>query len=60
MSDKLIALRERLADAQRKLLLEAAEANLLPSDNALRRIADLENALAAVDVLITEQQHDHA
>jgi hypothetical protein len=58
MTEKLLALRERLVTAQRKLLMDAAETNLLPADSALRKISDLENAIAAVEVLISE--HDGA
>ncbi|MGH6755336.1 MAG: hypothetical protein ACREDP_24540 [Bradyrhizobium sp.] len=56
MNDKLIALRERLVDAQHKLLAQAAEGGMLPSDSALRRISDLEGAIAATEVMIQEQE----
>jgi len=55
MNDKLNALRNRLVDAQHKLLLQAAESDQLPSDNTLRKISDLENVIAAVEVLIEEK-----
>jgi len=56
LSDKLIALRERLVEAQHKLLAQAAEGGMLPSDSALRRISDLEGAIAATEVMIQEQE----
>ena len=55
MNEKLLALRNRLVDAQHKMLIQAAEADQLPSDNALRKISDLENVIAAVEVLIEEK-----
>jgi hypothetical protein len=51
---QLAALQERLIDAQRTLLLQAAEADMLPSDNALRKIADLELTISAVEALTDE------
>jgi len=56
LHDKLIALRERLVEAQHKLLAQAAEGGILPSDSALRRISDLEGAIAATEVMIQEQE----
>ncbi|KQP80395.1 MULTISPECIES: hypothetical protein [unclassified Methylobacterium] len=56
MSD-LDSLLERLKDAQRTLILEAAKIAMLPPDSMLRRIADLENTIAAVEALIEEQAH---
>lgn len=56
MNEKLQALRDRLVDAQHKLLLQAAEAAQIPSDNALRKISDLENAIAAIEVMIEERR----
>lgn len=56
MSD-LEALLERLKSAQRELLLEAAKVAMLPPDSMLRRVADLENTIAAVEALIEEQIH---
>ena len=53
---KLIALRKRLVDAQRGLLLMAAETETLPTSNALRQIADLENAIVATETMIEEQK----
>lgn len=52
MKTKLTALRERLLDAQRQIIHAAAEAGTVPSDNALRKIADLEVAIGAVEAMI--------
>lgn len=54
MSD-LENLLERLKDAQRKLIMDAAKIDMLPPDSMLRRVADLENTIAAVEALIEEQ-----
>lgn len=48
------ALLDRLQAAQRELLDAAARGGGLPSDNALRKIADLEVAIGAVENLIGE------
>ncbi|WP_264048177.1 hypothetical protein [Methylobacterium flocculans] len=56
MSD-LESLLERLKDAQRTLIIEAAKIDMLPPDSMLRRVADLENTIAAVEALIEEQAH---
>jgi hypothetical protein len=54
MTSKLDALKKRLIDAQRALIIQAAESETLPSDNALRKIADLEVAIGAVEALTDE------
>ncbi|MET3695228.1 hypothetical protein [Methylobacterium goesingense] len=46
---------DRLKDAQRTLIVEAAKIAMLPPDSMLRRVADLENTIAAVEALIEEQ-----
>ena len=56
MSD-LQTLLDRLKDAQRTLIVEAARIDMLPPDSMLRRVADLENTIAAVEALIEEQVH---
>lgn len=56
LEQKLIALRKRLVDSQRGLILQAAEAESLPSFNALRQIADLENTIVATDTMIEEER----
>lgn len=52
MKQKLEALRARLVQAQRSLILAAAETDAIPSDNALRKIADLEVAIGAVESVL--------
>jgi uncharacterized coiled-coil protein SlyX len=59
MSD-LESLLDRLKNAQRELILDAAKVAMLPPDSMLRRIADLENTIAAVEALIDEQRHARA
>lgn len=53
---KLIALRKRLVDAQRGLILQAANADALPAANALRQIADIESAIVATETMIEEER----
>lgn len=53
---KLVALRKRLVDAQRGLLLQAAETETVPTHNALRQIADLESAIVATETMIEEHR----
>ena len=59
MSD-LETLLDRLKNAQRDLILDAAKVAMVPPDSMLRRIADLENTIAAVAALIDEQRHARA
>lgn len=54
MSEKLEALRARLLVSQRAQIVAAAEAGAVPTDNALRKIADIEVALAAIETLLDE------
>jgi hypothetical protein len=56
MTEKLEALRGRLLSAQRELIKAAAEAGTIPSDNALRKIADLEVTIGAVETMIDEER----
>lgn len=56
MKAKLTALRDRLAKAQRELILAAAESGIVPSDNALRKIADLEVTISAVEHMLETAQ----
>lgn len=56
MTEKLEALRGRLLSAQRELIKAAAEAGTIPSDNALRKIADLEVTIGAVETMIDEDR----
>lgn len=56
MRTKLTELRERLLMAQRELILSAAISGTLPSDNALRKIADLEVTIGAVEAMLEEPE----
>jgi uncharacterized protein (DUF1778 family) len=56
MTEKLEALRARLMSAQRELIKTAAEAGTIPSENALRKIADLEVTIGAVETMIDEER----
>ena len=56
MVTKLKALRDRLLSAQRELIKAAAESSALPSDNMLRKIADIEVTIGAVETMIEDQQ----
>lgn len=51
----LSSLLERLKAAQRDLLLTAARSSALPSDGMLRKLSDLEGAIAATEALIQEE-----
>ena len=57
MSD-LSDLLDRLKGAQRELILTAAQANMMPSEGVVRKIADLENAIAAVEHVLHEDEAD--
>jgi hypothetical protein len=50
----LLALLGRLRDAQRDIIFREARSSSPPGDNAIRKIADLENAIAAVEAIIDE------
>ncbi|MER2267221.1 hypothetical protein [Methylobacterium oxalidis] len=54
---KLDALLGRLKAHQRQLILEAAERDMLPPGSMLRRIAELENVIAAVEAVADEERH---
>jgi hypothetical protein len=51
---KLEALLDRLRARQRELILEAAGRHMLPPDGLLRKIAELENVIAAVEAVMDE------
>lgn len=53
----LSGLLDRLKSAQRDLLLTAAKGSTLPSDGMLRKISELEGAIAATEALMQEEQH---
>lgn len=50
----LDVLLERLKHCQRDLILAAAEHDTMPADSVLKRIAELENAIAAVEAVAGE------
>lgn len=52
----LKGLLERLKNAQRDLLLNAAQATTVPSDGALRKISELEGAIAATEALMQDER----
>jgi hypothetical protein len=54
--EDLAALADRLAAAQRELILNAAKSTALPSDKALGKIADLEVVIGAVQGLIDDER----
>jgi hypothetical protein len=56
MDTKLKALRDRLLSAQRELINAAADSGAMPSDNMLRKIADIEVAIGAVETIIEDQK----
>ncbi|MDP4026816.1 hypothetical protein Q8W71_29865 [Methylobacterium sp. NEAU 140] len=55
MTDKLTALLNRLKGRQRDLILEAAQVDALPAHSTIRQIAELENAIAAVEAVADEE-----
>lgn len=55
---KLVVLRQRLLEAQRGLILQAAESETLPPSGALRQIADLESAIIATEAIIEEERKE--
>ncbi|MCJ2009151.1 MAG: hypothetical protein EOO77_46465 [Oxalobacteraceae bacterium] len=54
--DKLEALLDRLKTRQRDLIMEAAQYNTMPADSTLKRIAELENVIAAVEAVADEER----
>ncbi|MEP9368575.1 hypothetical protein [Xanthobacter sp. VNH20] len=50
----LQGLLDKLKTAQRELLLNAARSSTFPSDGALRKISELEGAIAATEALLQE------
>ncbi len=53
--DKLEALLNLLKARQRDLILQAAEHDAMPADSTLKRSAELENAIAAVEAVAAEE-----
>jgi hypothetical protein len=56
MERKLVALRQKLLDAQRGLILQAAESETVPASGALRQIAELESAIVATEAILEEER----
>lgn len=54
---KLNVLLDRLKARQREFIMQAAEHDTMPTDSTLRRIADLENAIAAVEAVAAEESY---
>ncbi|TXN05807.1 hypothetical protein FV222_06265 [Methylobacterium sp. WL103] len=54
--DKLEALLDRLKTRQRDLIMEAAQYDTMPADSTLKRIAELENVIAAVEAVAHEER----
>ena len=54
--DKLEALLDRLKTRQRDLIMEAAQYDTMPADSTLKRIAELENAIAAIEAVADEDR----
>lgn len=54
--EKLDAILARLKDRQRELIMEAAELGILPATSTLRKIAELENVIAAVEAVSAEER----
>ncbi len=52
----LVGLLDRLKNAQRDLLLAAAKGSTMPSDGSIRKISEMEGAIAATEALIEEQR----
>ena len=53
--DNLDRLLDRLKARQRDLIMEAAQSDTMPADSTLKRIAELENAIAAVEAVAGEE-----
>jgi len=52
----LKGLLDRLKAAQRELLITVSQSPTLPSDGALRKISELEGAIAATEALIQDER----
>jgi hypothetical protein len=53
-SQEMMNLLERLRNAQRELIFAAAKATIAPSENTVRKVADLETMILAVEHTIEE------
>jgi hypothetical protein len=54
--NELITLSKTLKAAQRELIVNAAKTGRLPPDGVIRKIAELESAIIAVDTMIGESE----
>lgn len=54
--ETLVRLLDRLKARQRDLIMEAAQYDTMPADSTLKRIAELENAIAAVEAVADEER----
>ncbi|MCJ2075276.1 hypothetical protein MKK68_06330 [Methylobacterium sp. E-016] len=54
--ETLVRLLDRLKSRQRDLIMEAAKYNTMPADSTLKRVAELENAIAAVEAVADEER----
>lgn len=54
--NELISLSKTLKAAQRDLIISAAKTGRLPPDGVIRKIAELESAIIAVDTMIGESE----
>ncbi|SFI84221.1 hypothetical protein [Methylobacterium brachiatum] len=55
MTDKLLALLDRLKAHQKELIFSAATSDCLPPANLIRRISELESMIAAVEAVADEE-----
>jgi hypothetical protein len=53
-AEDLSALLDRLKKSQRDLISSAARARVMPSDGTIRKVAELENAIAGVEAVLHE------
>jgi hypothetical protein len=53
---KMKALHARLIEAQTAMLIRAAEASGIPSSSELRKIADVESAIGAVEAVLDSKK----
>ncbi|MHC1998862.1 hypothetical protein ACYQR9_00155 (plasmid) [Methylobacterium sp. CM6241] len=51
----LDALLNRLKARQRELIVAAADHDTMPADSVMKRVAELENTIAAVEAVIAEE-----
>lgn len=54
MLKQLTALRGLLVEEQQKFITQAATSGMLPTDSAIRKISDIENAIMAVEHMIED------